>query len=349
MDPRQKQKTWKYILLLSFLGLLLLCLIAAALGPSRITLSQSAGIVLSRIPFFQRWFLRQLSLCPANHIIWSLRLPRVILAVLSGGALGMAGGAFQAFFKNPMADTYVIGVSSGAALGATLGIVSGAGGILGIFEIPLFSFSGALLSTLLVYSLARSGKKVVVFTLLLAGVALSSFMSSVMSFLMVMHADSIDKVFMWLMGSFANRTWQHVGVAAPLIAVGAAVLLVLAKDLNALVFGDSTAQHLGVDLARLHWLILVAASLSAAGAVAVCGTIGFVGLIVPHAARILVGPDHRILLPFSFFLGGAFMLAADTAARTFFAPMEIPVGIITALIGAPFFIYLLKKNKSKSF
>ena len=348
MDARSKRKKWRFMLLLHCLVLGLISIISFTIGPADISFREAVGIILGRIPIFKNWIdLGQYSTVDQT-IIWSLRMPRVILAALVGGALGVTGGAFQAFFKNPLADPYIIGVSSGAALGATVGIVTGAATTLGLMKIPFFSFLGAMLTTWLVYSLAKTGKKIVAATLLLAGVALNSFMSAIMSFLMVINSEKIEKVFLWLMGSFASRTWQHVSIAAPLILIGVLIIFAMAKDLNAMVFGDSTAQHLGIDLKRVQLVLLLASSLTAAGAVAICGTIGFVGLIIPHMVRILVGPDHRILLPFSFLLGGTVMVIADTLARSLFEPLEIPIGIITALFGGPFFIYLLKKKKAVS-
>ncbi|NLO98541.1 MAG: iron ABC transporter permease [Peptococcaceae bacterium] len=343
-----KRKKWKYKLLIHCLVLVLICIFSFTIGPADISFREAAAIIFGRMPVLKNWIDLEQYSPVAQTIIWSLRMPRVILAALVGGALGVTGGAFQAFFKNPLADPYVIGVSSGAALGATVGIVSGTAGALGLMRIPLFSFLGALLTTWIVYSLAKSYNRIVASTLLLAGVALNSFMSAIMSFLMVINAEKIERIFLWLMGSFANRTWQHVLIAAPLIFVGVLILFSMAKELNAMVFGDSTAQHLGIDLRKIQIILLLAASLTAAGAVAICGTIGFVGLIIPHIARLLAGPDHRILLPFSFLLGGTVMVVADTLARTLFEPLEIPIGIITALFGGPFFIYLLKKKKAVS-
>jgi len=346
MDLLKKRQKQRMILLIYSAILVLVSIFSFTVGPADISLREAAAIIASKIPVIGHWINPESFTLVDQTIIWSLRMPRVVLAALVGGALGVAGGTYQAFFKNPMADPYIIGISSGAALGASIGIISGTAGFLGMMKLPLFSFVGALLTTWIVYNLAKTGHRIVTTTLLLAGVALSSCMSAVMSFLMVMNADSMEKIFLWIMGSFANRTWEHVQIATPLILAGVLVLLLLAKELNAMVFGDSTAQHLGINLEKLQVILLLASSLTAAGAVAVCGTIGFVGLIIPHVVRLLVGPDHRILLPLSFLLGGTFMVIADTLARTLFAPQEIPIGIITALFGGPFFIYLLKKKKT---
>lgn len=344
MNSKNK-KNWKYILLFQAVFLGVTGVFCTTIGAADISFRESAGILLSRIPFIKNWFPAESYSVIHQTIILSLRMPRIVLAALVGGALSMVGGTLQGFFKNTMADPYIMGVSSGAALGATIAIVSGMARFLGIMRIPVFAFAGAFLSTWIVYSLARVGKKVVVSTLLLAGIALSSFLSAVMSLLMVFNAEEIDKVYIWLLGSFANKNWDHVQISAPFIIIGAVSLIFFAKEMNALAFGDSTAQHLGVNLARMQIAILICTSLTTAGAVAVCGSIGFVGLIIPHVVRILLGPDHRILLPFSFLLGGTFLVVTDTFARTVLAPLEIPVGIITAMFGGPFFIYLLKRKK----
>lgn len=339
------RKRWKYIITVSFLFLLVEIIYTTTIGPASISFREAVGIILSRFSLLESLFGNQEYAQVHETIIWTIRMPRVVLAVLVGGALAVVGVTFQGFFRNSMADPYVIGISSGAALGATIGILTGVGNFLGMFRVPLFAFGSALVTTWVVYNLSKVGTKVLTHTLLLAGIALSAFMSAVMSFMMVLNAEEMHKVFYWLMGSFANRDWEHVIMVSPLILIGTTLLMFYAKELNAMLFGDSTAQHLGVNTDRLKIILLVLGSLTAAGAVAVCGTIGFVGLIIPHMVRILVGPDHRILLPMSFLVGAMFMVATDTFARTFFAPIEIPIGIITSLFGGPFFIYLLRKKK----
>ncbi len=347
MDVLKNRKSWKYLLICFTLFLIAVGIFCTTVGSADISFKESAGIIMSKVPLLNHWFHAEDYPHVHQTIIWSLRVPRIILAALVGGALGVIGGTLQGFFKNPMADPYVMGVSSGAGLGATVAIITGAGGLLGMIEIPVFSFIGAFLTTWIVYSLAKVGKKVVVTTLLLAGVALSAFLSAVMSFLMVLNTDDIDKIYLWLMGSFANKSWEHIQLAAPFIIIGVIVLFALAKEMNAMVFGDSTAQHLGINLGKLQIILLMATSLTTAGAVASCGSIGFVGLIVPHIVRIMVGPDHRVLLPLSFLVGGTFLVITDTIARTCLGSQEIPVGVITALFGGPFFIYLLKKKKER--
>lgn len=349
MELEEKRRLWKLDLLTGVVLLIVISIYVTTIGPADISFSDAVHIIAGKIPFFERWVNKENYPAVQQTIIWSIRMPRVVLSALVGGALSVVGATFQGFFKNSMADPYVIGVSSGAALGATVGLVTNFAAFLGLIRVPLFAFISALLTIWVVYSLARVGGKVISHTLLLAGIALSSFMSAVMSFLMVLNAQEMHRVFFWLMGSFANRNWGHVQMVAPLIIVGVVLLTVFAKELNAMLFGDSTAQFLGVNTERLKVVLLVLASLTAAGSVAVCGTIGFVGLIIPHIVRLLAGPDHRILLPMSFLVGAIFMVITDTFARTFFAPVEIPIGIITSLFGGPFFIYLLRKKRTTVF
>lgn len=283
-------------------------------------------------------------------IVLSLRLPRIVLAVVVGAGLAAAGTVFQGLFRNPMADPYIIGVSAGAALGATVAIVSGwTFAVAGLSAATLLAFAGALGVTLLVYRLAWARGEVAVEHLLLAGVAVGAFLGAVISALQLFGGESLQQVIFWLMGGFSGRTWEHVLLAAPYIAAGYLIARLLARDLNLLVMGDETAQSLGVPVARSRTLLIIAGALMAAAAVAVSGLIGFVGLIVPHLVRLLAGPDHRRLLPAAVLAGGFALLLADTLARSMLPPQEIPVGIVTAAFGAPFFLYLLRKHRRRTF
>jgi iron complex transport system permease protein len=283
-------------------------------------------------------------------IVLQIRLPRIILAVVVGAGLASAGTVFQGLFRNPMADPYIIGVSAGAALGATVAIVSGASfAVAGLSAPTLLAFAGALSVTLLVYRLAWAHGDVAVEHLLLAGVAVGAFLGAIISALQLFGGESLQRVIFWLMGGFSGRTWEHVMLAAPYVAVGYLAARLFARDLNLLVMGDETARSLGVAVARSRGILIVAGSLMAAAAVAVSGLIGFVGLVVPHLMRLLTGPDHRRLLPAAALAGGFTLLAADTLARTVAAPAEIPVGIVTAALGAPFFLYLLRRHRKRTF
>ncbi|MGI6038210.1 MAG: FecCD family ABC transporter permease [Limnochordia bacterium] len=279
-------------------------------------------------------------------ILFSIRLPRIILAALVGGALAGAGVVFQGLFQNPMAEPYVMGISSGAALGATIALVGPLNlAWLGLWAVPSMAFLGGLVTTLLVLALGRLGIDSAMTALLLAGIAIGSFMSALNSLLMVFNQQDIQQIIFWLMGGFAGRGWEHVLAILPHLSIGFFVLFLYVEHLNILSLGPERAVHLGVDIGRVQLILIIGASLITAAAVSVSGIIGFVGLIIPHTIRILMGPEHKALLPASIIAGAMFLVLADTAARVFFSPMELPVGVITALAGAPFFLYLLHKGK----
>jgi iron complex transport system permease protein len=279
-------------------------------------------------------------------IFFRIRLPRIMLALLIGAALAVAGVTYQALFKNPMADPYIIGVSSGAAFGANLAILTGLSvSIAGISTISFFAFFGALGVTFVVYSIARVGRKIHIETLLLAGIAIGAFLSAMSSFMMYIAGDKLHQMVYWTMGGLWSSTWDDVWAIALFILIGIVVILLKARTLNLLLMGDETAQHLGVEVEREKKILLTASSLITAFAVSVSGLIGFVGLVIPHIMRIVVGPDHRILVPASALFGAIFLIFADTISRTIFSPTELPVGIITAFFGGPFFTYLLITRK----
>lgn len=284
----------------------------------------------------------------AYTIIWQIRFPRVLLGFLIGACLALAGAAFQGLLQNPLADPYTIGVSSGAALGATAAILffRGSGTAPG-FYIPLFALAGALLALFIVYQLGSVGGRLPVVTVLLAGVVISSFFSAAISLGMILAGEQMRSIFFWLVGGLGQRGWPYVGLILPYFALGLGLLFYFARDLNLILLGEESALSAGVEVERVKRAVLVAASLVTAGAVSVSGMIGFVGLIVPHAMRILIGPDHRLLFPAAILGGGLFLVAADTFARTVVAPVEIPVGVVTAFLGAPFFMVLLRKYREK--
>lgn len=278
-------------------------------------------------------------------IVLQIRLPRVLLAILVGGGLSIAGVLFQVILRNPLADPYIIGVSSGASLGATLALLffipMGWGG----FSIlPLFAFTGAILATFVVYRVGMVRGRLHPTNLILAGVAVAALLTAFVSFLMVLRIQNIQDVYLWLMGSLSGRGWKHLAIATPYILVGIGAAVWLARDLNVYLLGEETAHSLGIGVQKLQRQVLIVGSLIAAACVSVTGVIGFVGLMVPHAVRLVVGPEHRRLTIVSFFSGAIFLLVADTLARTLFSPIELPVGIITALAGGPFFIYLMKRG-----
>ncbi len=284
----------------------------------------------------------------AYTIIWQIRFPRVLLGFLIGASLAAAGAAFQGLLQNPLADPYTIGVSSGAALGATAAILLLPAGIFSSqLLIPVFGFIGALVALFCVYQLGRVGGRLPVVTVLLAGVVISSFFSATISLGMLFAGEQMRNVFFWLVGGLSMRGWPYVGLTLPYLILGLAVLIFFSRDLNLILLGEEEALSLGVEVERVKKIVLVAASLLTAGAVSVSGMIGFVGLIVPHAMRIIFGPDHRHLFPAAVLGGGVFLVAADTFARTVLSPVELPVGIITAFVGAPFFMYLLRRHRGK--
>ncbi|MFB6173998.1 MAG: vitamin B12 ABC transporter permease BtuC [Halobacteriales archaeon] len=276
----------------------------------------------------------------ARTIVTDLRLPRIALAATVGFALATAGAVMQGFFRNPMADPSIIGVSSGAAVGAVAVIVLP----LSVpFGTEAAAFAGALLAAFGVYLIASEAGRTPVATLLLAGVAVQALLGAVVSFMLVLSREGLRQAVYWLMGHLHASTWGDVAIALPVALGGFLLVLPFAPDLNALVLGEEDAHAVGVEVERTKRLLLAAASLVTAIAVSVAGVIGFVGLIVPHVMRLLVGPDHRVLLPASAFAGAVFLVATDTIARL--GAAELPVGIVTAVLGAPFFLYLLRDRE----
>ena len=281
-------------------------------------------------------------------IIWELRIPRTILMILAGAALAGSGSAYQGLFRNPLADPYLIGAASGAGLGAVIAItIHWPGSVFGFFVVPLAAFIGAVLTVLLVFGVSRVGKTTPVTTLILAGVAVSSFATALTSFLLINSSGELRRALVWLMGGSTLSGWMPVLGAAPYILIGLVTLLSMGHALNVLQFGDEQARQLGLRVPLFRTLIILAATLATAAAVAFTGIIGFVGLIVPHVMRNLWGGDYRRLLPLSIIGGATFLLAADILSRILLAPQELPVGIITALVGAPFFLLLLRKSKQQ--
>ena len=279
-------------------------------------------------------------------ILFELRIPRVLLGVLVGSALAAAGALFQALFRNPMADPAIIGVSSGAALGAIVAILLGGGVALGGMAVPAAGFAGALAVAVVVYRLGRIGPSVQVGTLLLAGIAVAAVVSAVISLIMSFSGEQVRSIYFWLLGGLAGRGWDSLGAAAVLVTLGLALSLFGVRDLNAMALGEERAGQLGVEVERFKRRTLAAGSLLAAAAVSVAGVIGFVGLMTPHILRLVLGADHRRLLPAVVVGGASFMVLADLAARTLLAPEEIPVGALTALLGGPFFLYLLRRERT---
>ena len=278
-----------------------------------------------------------------SPIFWNLRLPRIILSVLVGAALSVCGAAYQSIFRNPLTDPYVLGISSGASLGAAVAILLGLQTFL--LGVGTCALATGILTILIIYRIASIGNRMHATTLLLTGVCITFLISAVISFLMVLHQDKMDSIIFWTMGSFASATWIDVAFVAPVVLIGTAVVLYYGRDLNLLLAGSETAKSMGVEVEKVKKVLLLVTTLMVAFCVSTCGVIGFVGLVVPHCIRLVAGPDNRRVVPLSVLVGGTFLMLCDTLARTLMIPAELPVGCLTALVGAPLFIYLLYKNK----
>lgn len=277
-------------------------------------------------------------------IILSLRFPRALLAGLVGAGLSVSGVIFQALLRNPLADPYILGVSSGSAVGAIIAILLGLGSL--SFGLPLASFVGALTTVALVFYFGKQEGKIHPNILLLAGVITGSFLSAIiMFFLSISQKEELHTIIFWLMGDLSFANPQAISIILPYIGAGFLILYWKSRHLNLILTGEENALQLGVDVERLKILSYLCASLITAASVSLCGLIGFVGLIIPHSARLLFGPDHRLLLPASALIGASFLILCDTSARTILSPVELPVGVITAAFGGPFFIYLLRKRR----
>ncbi len=335
MTPR------KVITLSIFLGLLLILVILISITMGSVNVPPLRSI---RILFQSILGLKGGGNETERAIILSLRLPRAILAGLVGAGLSVSGATFQALLRNPLADPYILGVSSGAAVGAILAILLGLGTF--SFGLPLASFLGALLTVLIVFYFGRQDGKIHPNTLLLAGVITGSFLSAlIMFFISVSQKEELHTIIFWLMGDFSFSNARAILIIFPYILLGFFLLYLRSRHLNLILSGEENAVQLGVDVEKLKLVSYLSASLITAASVSVCGLIGFVGLIIPHAVRLIFGPDHRVLIPASALVGASFLIASDTVARTLLAPTELPVGVITAVFGGPFFIYLLKTRK----
>jgi len=289
---------------------------------------------------------------PQSHwdIVFRIRLPRIFLAILVGAGLSIAGVAFQAFLRNPLADPYIVGVSAGAAVGAGLSFLFKLNLLFHVISLtPVAAFMGALFTVFIVYRLSLVRGKVPVETFLLSGVIVGSFLWALVSFVMFLSREDLHRLIFWIMGSLAEKNWTDVFLLLPYLLTGSIILWMNSRALNVMTLGDEASHYLGVEVERTKFILIIASSLITAATVSVSGIIGFVGLIVPHIVRMIFGSDHRVVLPLSGLVGAILLVFSDTLARTLLVPMEIPVGIITALLGAPFFCYLLRKRKFSFF
>ncbi len=336
---------WSLILVSLSAILLFSMSVATAIGPMSIPFDRALKIILHQIPLLDNFITVQWEGIEESVIV-QLRLPRVLAAIIVGVALSIAGVAFQCLFRNPMADPYVLGVASGAGFGAASAMVLRLGfSILGaVYAIPLMASIGAISTVFLVYGIAKTGTELPVLRLLLAGIAVSSFFSALISVMMALAGEDLHAVYMWLLGGFSLSKWEYIYIAAPTVIIGFIILYAFARDFNIILLGEEQAKQLGVEVEKVKKTVLIISSIITAVAVSISGIIGFIGLIVPHIMRILVGPDHRILLPSSALAGASILVLCDTVARNIIRPLTLPTGIITTMLGCPFFIYLLKKT-----
>lgn len=325
--------TFNKLIVLLFVGLIVSVIVASSLGAVKLPGKWIIGKLLGReVEGPSYW----------ETIFWQIRLPRVVGAVLVGAVLALSGTAFQGVLRNSLADPYILGVSAGASLGAAIASLLP---ITSVYGFSFAAFLGALAVTLLVYTISTNGLVRRVQDLVLAGVAVGSVASSMVSVIMVLNRASMDKIVMWMMGSFSGFTWSNVKMLLFSLVIGGWILHSKSRVLNALLIGEEAAWNLGINVTRETYIVLTTASFLAASAVSVTGVIGFVGLMVPHIIRLIIGPDHKYLLPASVLGGGLLVVVTDCIARTVIAPTELPVGVITSLFGGPFFLYLLRLNR----
>jgi iron complex transport system permease protein len=318
-------------------------LVGLLVGPVHLGVGPIARSAVSHLPFSHV----DSTLSDADEaILWQLRAPRVVLAVLVGGMLALAGGAYQGVFRNPLVDPYLLGVAAGAGLGATLAISYGGGTVHRFDLLPLAAFLGAALGVTLSYILghaAGDGRSPA--ALVLAGVTVVAFLTAVQTFVQQQHSESLQEVYGWILGRLGTSGWHDVALVAPYIVVGSIVILLHRRLLDVLSVGDEEAATLGVNVRRVRLVVVVAATVGTAAAVAVSGLIAFVGIIVPHFVRLTVGPSYRLVLPLSLLFGAGFLVLADVIARTVISPAELPIGVVTAFFGAPFFAIVLRTSK----
>jgi len=313
--------------------------LAAVLGPSSIEIRQVVLSALDRLPglsFDPGLTTRQ------SDILWLVRLPRVVLGAVVGGTLALCGAAYQGVFRNPLADPYLLGVAAGAGLGATIAVVQGGGST--VF-LPVAAFAGALVAVTLTYLLGRVSGGGSATTLILSGVAVASFLTAAQTFVQQRNDETIRQVYSWILGRLSTSGWAETLAVMPYVVIAAVVILSHRRLLDVMSVGDGEAAALGVDVARVRLVVVGAATLGTAAVVAVSGLIGFVGIIVPHAIRMVFGVGHRVVLPLALIGGAAFLVLADVVARTALAPAELPIGVVTAMFGAPFFAVVLRSRQ----
>jgi iron complex transport system permease protein len=312
--------------------------IGALVGPADIGIGQVLTEVFSRFPGVRiESGLTEIQ----QDILWSWRFPRVVLGMMVGGTLAISGASYQGVFRNPLADPYLLGIAAGAALGATLAIVSGAPAFL---VVPA-AFVGGIGAVAATFALGRTMGDRSATTLILAGVAMASFLTALTTFVQQRNSETLREVFAWILGRLSTSGWTEVGLLAPYAVVSIGVMLSYRRVLDMLAVGDDEAASLGIDVNRVRTIVVVAATAGTAAAVAVSGLIAFVGIIVPHAVRLVAGTSYRVVLPLSLLTGAAFLVAADLAARGVMSPAELPIGVVTSFLGAPFFVLVLRTSR----
>lgn len=327
--------------------LVLTVLVCVGVGSVSLPLGEITRILLHKLPAIGKWITPDWDIS-SEKIVLQVRLPRVLLGLLVGSSLAAAGSTFQGVLRNPLADPFTLGVSSGASVGAAVLIFFGwQYSLLGIFTLPLVAFVSGIATLWIVMRLAGERGKIPAESLILSGVVMQSFLGAVVSFLTTMSKKTVNEILYWTMGGLSLRGWSYTIILFPYLLLGAIFLISRARRLNLLALGERHAANTGLDVERTKLFMLIVATLMTAAAVSVSGVIGFVGLVVPHMLRLLLGPDYRLILPLSVLGGGIFMMWSDLAARTVLAPTEIPLGVVTAFVGAPFFAYLLYRNKKR--
>lgn len=344
IDKSEDDFFYSLIILLSVI-LLFTIIFAVTFGSVKIQPSEVWGIIVNKIKEFSS---NSMENAPLYQIVWNVRLPRVLLGVVVGAGLAVVGVAMQALVQNPLADPYILGVSSGASVGATLFVLTGVFASFGSLGISFFAFFGALASSSLVYFVSKIGGRATPLKFVLAGTAIGSLFSSLTSFIVLRspNVEGVKSVMFWLMGSLAGAKWQDLRLPTLAVLIGIIILILQYRNLNILLMGDDTATTLGVNLAVTRKILMIFTSILTAIIVCISGTIGFVGIMIPHIVRYMVGSNHKKLLPVSALVGSIFLVWADVIARTIGSPGEIPIGIITSLIGAPFFLWLMVKGSN---
>jgi iron complex transport system permease protein len=343
----KRSKRWKLILTLLVIALFFTVIVSLNIGYAPISFSEILSVLGNQIPLLNTTIDPNTLSAVNAAIILQIRLPRIIAAVIIGAGLATAGVLYQGVFKNPMADPYVLGVSAGASVGAGFGMLLGSGlSFFGFPIIPTTAFIAALITIFVVYNIARIGSRVPEMTLLLSGIAITIFLSAIYQIMQVLAPNSkLHQLVAWQIGGISNVSWGDLWSIFPFIFIGIILSYIFSRDLNIISLGEDTAQHLGVNTERTKKILLALGAMMTAAAVSISGLIGFVGLMIPHITRLIMGPDHRILLPASIVVGAIFLVACDALARILTGASELPVGVITAIAGGPFFIFLLRRKK----